>query len=376
MRELVGIISNNKIQNGGTGFLSKYLNQEDISSLNNPEILEDVLKNVENSVIFESHYAKNILNILIWVFSVILSNLTGLFERLLKYLGKFSGLASNLFFVRKYLLKLRLLTVMPVFFLTLSLFSPQNTIVKEKVTNISSCLETAQVFSVPHENKSIDIYSSSTFAKGSIDNLNNSITASKKRNEEINKTVTGYKSKNTKENINVKNPSAVKSSPLPSKAPDKKSARSSSESNANNKSVAARENNISRSAEDRIELSDVIKNCKNKLTLRATAYDLSIRSCKKPPSHPAYGITKTGTRATVGRTIAVDPLVIPLRSKVYISFPEPYKNLNGIYYAEDTGSLIKGNKIDIFFGEDKPGDKTIYNLARKFGVQNVEVYIL
>ena len=39
------------------------------------------------------------------------------------------------------------------------------------------------------------------------------------------------------------------------------------------------------------------------------------------------------------RTIAVDPTVIPLGSEVEI---------NGqIYIAEDTGSAIKGNKIDL-----------------------------
>jgi len=111
------------------------------------------------------------------------------------------------------------------------------------------------------------------------------------------------------------------------------------------------------------------------LVLKATAYDLSVKSCNKRPGQRGYGITKSGARATVGRTIAVDPTVIPLYSKVYISFPEAYKHMNGIYYAEDTGSLIKGNKIDVFLGEDKPGEKTINNLAKKFGIQNVEVYI-
>lgn len=50
-------------------------------------------------------------------------------------------------------------------------------------------------------------------------------------------------------------------------------------------------------------------------------------------------ITKSGTVATPGKTIAVDPDVIPLGTKVLI---------NGVeYIAEDTGGKIKGNKIDI-----------------------------
>lgn len=52
------------------------------------------------------------------------------------------------------------------------------------------------------------------------------------------------------------------------------------------------------------------------------------------------GITATGTVATAGRTIAVDPEVIPLGSTVIIDGHE--------YVAEDTGGGIEGKKIDIF----------------------------
>lgn len=49
--------------------------------------------------------------------------------------------------------------------------------------------------------------------------------------------------------------------------------------------------------------------------------------------------TAIGTTMTPYRTIAVDPRVIPLRSKVEI---------NGkTYIAEDTGGAIKGNRIDM-----------------------------
>lgn len=112
------------------------------------------------------------------------------------------------------------------------------------------------------------------------------------------------------------------------------------------------------------------------LKMTATAYDLSVESCGKDRSHPAYGVTSSGTKATVGRTIAVDPAVIPLGSKVKITFPEKYSYLDGIYIAEDTGRLIKGNRVDVFFGEDKTGSKTVNKLAMDFGVQNVEVKVL
>lgn len=52
------------------------------------------------------------------------------------------------------------------------------------------------------------------------------------------------------------------------------------------------------------------------------------------------GITASGTTAQAGRTIAVDPSLIPLGSSVLI---------NGqAYIAEDTGGAIKGNRIDVF----------------------------
>lgn len=54
----------------------------------------------------------------------------------------------------------------------------------------------------------------------------------------------------------------------------------------------------------------------------------------------ANGYTATGTKATEGRTIAVDPDIIPYGTTVIIDDHE--------YIAEDCGGAIKGNKIDIF----------------------------
>ena len=112
------------------------------------------------------------------------------------------------------------------------------------------------------------------------------------------------------------------------------------------------------------------------LRMKATAYDLSVESCGKSRNHPSYGITSSGTRAAIGRTVAVDPSVIPLGSRLYIKFPKSYSSLDGIYVAEDTGSKIKGNKIDIFLGEDKVGESIVHEKADNFGVQMVEVTVL
>lgn len=103
--------------------------------------------------------------------------------------------------------------------------------------------------------------------------------------------------------------------------------------------------------------------------MRATAYDLSVKSCGKKSNHSEYGITRTGTKATKGRTVAVDPNVIPLGSKLHIAFPQKYNYLNGMYVAEDTGNLVKGKTVDIFLGENEPE-------ADIFGVQKVTVHIL
>ena len=86
----------------------------------------------------------------------------------------------------------------------------------------------------------------------------------------------------------------------------------------------------------------------------ATAYDLSFASCGKEPSHPQYGISVSGVdlkgKSLDDRFIAVDPKVIKLGNVVYIEFFEPYQHLTGYYTAVDTGGAIKGNRVDIFFG--------------------------
>lgn len=102
----------------------------------------------------------------------------------------------------------------------------------------------------------------------------------------------------------------------------------------------------------------------------ASAYDLSFESCKKKPDHPEYGITYSGKRATENHTVAVDPKVIPLGTEMYIEFPEKYSYLDGVYVAEDIGSAIKGNRIDIFFGE------SAHDECMEFGLRPVKVYIL
>ena len=55
--------------------------------------------------------------------------------------------------------------------------------------------------------------------------------------------------------------------------------------------------------------------------------------------------TSTGAIATEGRTIAVDPSVIPYGTEVLID--------GHVYVAEDCGGAVKGNVIDIFVEDER-----------------------
>lgn len=89
-------------------------------------------------------------------------------------------------------------------------------------------------------------------------------------------------------------------------------------------------------------------------TFKLTAYCACSRCCGK-----CDGITATGTKATAGRTVAVDPRKIPYGTEVII--------YGHTYIAEDCGGAIKQNKIDIFFNS--------HTEALKFGVQYAEVFV-
>lgn len=84
-------------------------------------------------------------------------------------------------------------------------------------------------------------------------------------------------------------------------------------------------------------------------------------ACKKCCGPNAKGMTRTGTKVKEGRTIAVDPNVIPLGSKVEI---KGY----GTFIAEDTGSAIKGKIVDIYVGS--------HDRAKNLGRKEVEVRIV
>lgn len=87
-------------------------------------------------------------------------------------------------------------------------------------------------------------------------------------------------------------------------------------------------------------------------------------ACSKCCGVWANGYTATGTWATEGRTIAVDPDVIPYGSRVTLIWPDGTQHT---YTVEDCGSGIQGNRIDVFFAD--------HEAARYFGVQSAMAYL-
>ena len=96
------------------------------------------------------------------------------------------------------------------------------------------------------------------------------------------------------------------------------------------------------------------------ILMEATAYTAGYECTGKRPGDPYYGITATGMKVRPG-VVAIDPRVIPYGTKLYV---EGY----GEAIAADTGSAIKGNKIDLYHEE--------LSEAYKFGRRNLKVYVL
>ncbi len=106
-----------------------------------------------------------------------------------------------------------------------------------------------------------------------------------------------------------------------------------------------------------------------KLTVNASAYTSDYNPTKGGPDDPWKGMTSSGVRAVAGVTIATDPRVIPTGTRVYVEgIDQKGKKYSGIYVAQDVGSAIKGNKIDIFM--------STYAECYSFGRRNMIVYIL
>ena len=99
-----------------------------------------------------------------------------------------------------------------------------------------------------------------------------------------------------------------------------------------------------------------------------TVYNYSYRKQMEATAYtylPPYTSMTTATGATLRKGIvAVDPRVIPMHTKMFITGSIEY----GLGVAEDTGGAIKGNIIDLAFMS--------YDECIQFGRRQMQVYIL
>ena len=73
--------------------------------------------------------------------------------------------------------------------------------------------------------------------------------------------------------------------------------------------------------------------------VKVSQYCCCVKCCGKDD-----GITYSGVKATPGVTVAVDTSIIPLGSDVLVDYGDGIINY---YRADDTGSAIKGNELDL-----------------------------
>lgn len=91
-----------------------------------------------------------------------------------------------------------------------------------------------------------------------------------------------------------------------------------------------------------------------RMTVKATAYT----TAKDEGGAFAY----SGVKLRVGEHIAVDFRVIPMNSRVYIP------QLGKVFRAVDTGSSIKGNKIDILMATKQQ--------CKEWGIRTIDIIVL
>lgn len=99
--------------------------------------------------------------------------------------------------------------------------------------------------------------------------------------------------------------------------------------------------------------------------MKATAYGPSLKD-----NYP-YGPVDAFGQPLAAGMIAVDPSVIPLKSRVYVKgYTDTVLPTGGFLgRAMDTGGAIKGNRIDIFLNQNP-------QIVSNFGIEPVTVYVL
>ncbi|WP_326969331.1 3D domain-containing protein [Bacillus haynesii] len=101
---------------------------------------------------------------------------------------------------------------------------------------------------------------------------------------------------------------------------------------------------------------------KQKVT--ATGYTAGAESTGKQPHHPDYGITYSGVKVKrdLYSTVAADPSVFPIGTILFI--PD-----YGYGVVADTGSAIKGNRLDLYY-------ETVEDVYKEWGKKTLDVYVI
>lgn len=96
----------------------------------------------------------------------------------------------------------------------------------------------------------------------------------------------------------------------------------------------------------------------------ATGYTAGYESTGKNPTHPGYGITYSGVKVKrdLYSTIAADTSVFPIGTILFIPS-------YGYGVVADTGSAIKGNKIDLFYN-------SVEDVYQQWGKKQLKVYVI
>ena len=101
-------------------------------------------------------------------------------------------------------------------------------------------------------------------------------------------------------------------------------------------------------------------------TFNVSAYSLAEKECGKPVNHPLYGVTASGRKLTNSdayKIVAVDNTKIKFGTRMVIHSPAgPIPVV-----AADTGGAIKGNKLDLFVGDE--------NAAWGWGIKRLKVTV-
>ncbi|SFA88964.1 3D (Asp-Asp-Asp) domain-containing protein [Cohnella sp. OV330] len=100
------------------------------------------------------------------------------------------------------------------------------------------------------------------------------------------------------------------------------------------------------------------------VSVLATGYTAGVESTGKRPGHPQYGVTYSGVKVRRSKvsTIAADTRVFPLGTLLYIPG-------YGYGCVADTGSRIKGRRIDLYF----PSTRQVF---KEWGKKQVEVKVI